>query len=166
MIVPPLVWYSNRCIPSYPKYAQIAIFGYLNRPMLSIKREGKQACIIFGLHLHTCRKLRKCTNNVVLKLHACCPSRFVLKLGLSVYPNIALCALFGYGGRHRFEHQTRGATIMQHIWNQFAQLQKVEQMPQSCRFKVAWLLPLAFDAQTWSISVSKYCTLCVIWICR
>ena len=51
----------------------------------------------------------------------------MLKLGLWMYPNMTLCALFGYESRHRFDHQTRGETIMQHIWAPFAQEQWIDE---------------------------------------
>ena len=44
MLVAPRVWCSNRCLPTYPKYAQSSIFGYLHIPSLITKREGQQAC--------------------------------------------------------------------------------------------------------------------------
>ena len=44
MRVSPRVWCSNRCIPTYPKYAQSATFGDIHRPSLTTKREGQQAC--------------------------------------------------------------------------------------------------------------------------
>ena len=123
MIVAPRVWCSNlvyQCIQMYHWVHMLDTRVYID---LSIKREGEQSCIIFGPHLPNCRKLSKCQHNADAKSHDCCPSRLMLKLGLWRYPNMALGALFGYECIHLFDHQTRGKTIMQHIWDPFAQVQ-------------------------------------------
>ena len=126
MVVTPRVWCSNlvyQCIQILHFVRYLGTGVYID---WIIKREGEQSCSIFGINLHNCIKLIKCNNNADLKLHACCPFRLMLKLGLWRYPNIVICALFGYEGRHRFEHQTRGATSMHHIWAPFAQVQCID----------------------------------------
>ena len=123
MLVAPRVWCSHFVYGGIPILHFVRYLDTRVDMGLSIKHEGQQSCSIFGPHLHNCRKLRKCTNHAALKLHACRPSRLILQLCLWRYPNMSLCALFGYEGRHRFEHQTRGGTIMHHVWAPFGQVQ-------------------------------------------
>ena len=127
MIVAPRVWCSNlvyQCIQMWHFVRYLDTRVYMD---LSIKREGQQSCSTFGVHLHNCSKLRERTNNADCKLYDCCPSRLMIRLCIWMYPNMVLRALFGYEGRHRFDQQTRGATIMLHIWSPFAQVQWIDE---------------------------------------